>query len=257
MSYLHALILGIIQGLTEFLPVSSSGHLVLAEHFLNAKMPGVDFELILHMGTLLSVLIYFRKQILGLVKAIYTPTMIEERKMILYLILGTIPAGLAGFFLKDLFERIFSSPLVTSIFMLITGVMLLSTALMKIGDQGINWGRSILIGIGQAVAIFPGISRSGATISVGLFAGVKPVVAAEYSFLLSIPAIVGAIVLKSKEIISLNTALMGPYLLGAAVSFIFGLIAVYMLLDIIRRGKFQYFGVYCLIVGLIGLIHFM
>ncbi len=257
MSYLHALILGIIQGLTEFLPVSSSGHLVLAEHFLNAKMPGVDFELILHMGTLLSVLIYFRKQILGLVKAIYTPTMIEERKMILYLILGTIPAGLAGFFLKDLFERIFSSPLVTSIFMLITGVMLLSTALMKIGDKEINWGRSILIGIGQAVAIFPGISRSGATISVGLFAGVKPVAAAEYSFLLSIPAIVGAIVLKSKEIFSINAALTGPYLLGAAVSFIFGLIAVYLLLDIIKRGKFQYFGVYCLIVGLIGLIHFM
>ncbi|SYZ73652.1 Undecaprenyl-diphosphatase [Candidatus Zixiibacteriota bacterium] len=257
MSYLNAIILGIVQGLTEFLPVSSSGHLVLAEHFLNAKMPGVDFELVLHMGTLLSVLIYFRKQIFGLIKALYSPAMIEERKMILYLILGTIPAGLAGFFLKDIFEEAFSSPVATSIFMLITGVILLSTAVVKAGERKITWGRSLLIGVGQAVAIFPGISRSGTTISTGLFLRVKPIIAAEYSFLLSIPAILGAIVLKSREIASLNTVLMGPYLIGAIVSFIFGLMAVYLLLDIIRRGKFKYFGIYCLVMGAVALIHFL
>ena len=257
MNYFDAIILGIIQGLTEFLPVSSSGHLVLAEHFLHAKMPGVVFELLLHFGTLLAVLIYFRKKIFFLAKSLFDSTMIAERRMILYLLLGSIPAGLAGILFKDFFEAAFGAPLMTSIMLLITGLMLLTTTLVKKGNNEINITRSIIVGIGQAVAILPGISRSGATISAGLFCGVKPVAAAEFSFLLSIPAVAGAILLKAKEIFSMDTHLIGQYLSGTLISLILGLLSVYMLLGIIKRGKFVYFGIYCLLAGAIGVYHFL
>jgi len=257
MTYFDAILLGIIQGLTEFLPVSSSGHLVLAEHFLNAKLPGVSFELAVHLGTLLSVLIYFRAKIIQLLKSVFIATMIEERKIVFYLIVGTIPAGVAGVLLKDFFERAFSSPIMTSIMLTITGVILLFTAFVKRGEKKINGMRAIIIGIGQAVAILPGISRSGSTISAGLFSGVKPVAAAEFSFLLSIPAIAGAIVFKAKDFMKSGSILAGQFSVAAFFSFIFGLLAVFLLLDIIKRGKFKYFGIYCLAVGLISLIHFM
>ncbi len=257
MSYFDAIILGIIQGLTEFLPVSSSGHLVLAEHFLNAKLPGVTFELALHLGTLFSVIIYFRRRIFGLIKGLFVAEMRAEREMIFYLVIGTIPAGVAGVLLKDFFERAFSAPEMTSVMLMITGAILLLTALVRVGDRKIDGVRAIIIGIGQAIAILPGISRSGSTISAGLFAGVNPVKAAEFSFLLSIPAIAGAIVFKAKDFLRGGTFLFGEFAVGTICSFIFGLLAVYLLLDIVRKGKFKYFGIYCLAIGLVGLIHFM
>jgi len=141
--------------------------------------------------------------------------------------------------------------------LLVTGLLLLSTAFIRKREKGINIPRSIIIGIGQALAIMPGISRSGATISFGMFAGVKPVVAAEYSFLLSVPAIAGAIVLKAGDLMGMQSLLAGQYLVGTIFSFLSGLFAVYILLDIIRRGRFEYFGIYCLIIGTIGLIYFI
>jgi len=257
MNYFDAILLGLIQGLTEFLPVSSSGHLVLAQHLLGLKQEGVIFELMVHFGTLLSVLIYFRKRIAAMFAALFDRSMTAERRMIGYIILGTIPAVFAGFFLEDFFENAFGSPVETSVMLLVTGLLLLSTALVKKKEGKINIPRSIIIGIGQALAIMPGISRSGSTISFGMFAGVKPVEAAEYSFLLSIPAIAGAIVLKSRELMGLQAALAGHYLVGTIFSFLSGLFAVYLLLDIIRRGKFEYFGIYCLIIGTFGLIYFI
>jgi undecaprenyl-diphosphatase len=258
MNYFDAIFLGIIQGLTEFLPISSSGHLVLAEHMLHAKIPGVAFELVLHFGTLLSVLVYFRSRLISMIKSLFISNMKEERRLILFLVIGSIPAGLVGFLLKDFFESAFGAPLMTSIMLLVTGLMLLSTTLVKIGKKEIGAINSIIIGIGQAVAILPGISRSGATISAGLFSGVKPLVAAEFSFLLSIPAITGAIILKLKEIIAGGEGLWGgAYLSGALTSFLFGLASVYLLLGIIKKGKFKYFGYYCLIVGLVGVLYFL
>jgi undecaprenyl-diphosphatase len=257
MNYFDAIILGLIQGLTEFLPVSSSGHLVLAQYMLGLKQQGVTFELMVHFGTLLSVLIYFRKRITAMIVAIFDKSMVAERRMIAFIIIGTLPAVFAGFFLENFFEEAFGSPVETSIMLLITGLLLLSTALVKKKEGMLDIPRSIIIGIGQALAIMPGISRSGSTISFGMFAGVKPVEAAEYSFLLSIPAIAGAIVLKSKELMGLQASLAGHYLIGALISFLSGLLAVYLLLDIIKRGKFEYFGIYCLIIGAIGLIYFI
>ncbi len=248
--------MGLLQGLTEFLPVSSSGHLVLAEHILELKQPGVVFELMVHLGTLLSVLIYFRQRIIALVLSLFIKDMRPERRMVFYIIIGTIPAVIVGFLLEDFFERAFGAPYMTSWMLIVTGVMLLATGLFRRREGELTVFRSIFIGIGQACAILPGISRSGSTISFGLFAGIKPVVAAEYSFLLSIPAVAGAIVLKSRELLNLNTALAGEYILGTVISFLSGLFAVYILLDIIRRGKFKYFGIYCLAVGIFGIIYF-
>jgi undecaprenyl-diphosphatase len=256
MSYFDAFILGVIQGLAEFLPVSSSGHLVLAEELLRVKAPGVTFEVLVHLGTLASVLIYFRKQILTLVQSLFVRKMKRERMMVWYLILGTIPAGLAGVLLKDFFERMFSSPVQTSIDLIVTGFILLSLKFFKQGSKHLGIGSVIAMGIGQAFAILPGISRSGTTIVSGIATGTKPAEAAEFAFLLSIPAIAGAAVIKSRSMAGLESALVGPYLLAAAIAFIFGLVAVYAVLKSIKRGKLHYFGYYCFAAGLLGLYLF-
>lgn len=256
MSYLDAIILGILQGLTEFLPVSSSGHLVLAEHILNAKMPGVLFELVVHFGTLMSVIIYFRKNIIALLKSITDASRKEERRMILLLAIGTLPAVLMALLLKNQIESAFESTVLTSVFLILTGLILLLAGLRRAGEKKANFGNALMMGIGQALAIFPGISRSGTSISFGLLAGVRPIVAAEFSFLLSIPAIIGAILFKARDLAGIDVNLLGQYLVGTILSFLSGLLAVYILLDFIRRGKFKYFGVYCILIGVVGLIYF-
>ncbi len=257
MNYFEAIILGLLQGLTEFLPVSSSGHLVIAEHLLGLKQQGVVFELLVHFGTLLSVLIYFRARIFAMIRAVFDKSMVSERKMILFIIVGTIPAVIAGLAFEDFFEQAFSAPVMTAVMLIVTGLILLSTIAVRKKDGEMTILRSIIIGIGQAIAILPGISRSGSTISFGMISGIKPVVAAEYSFLLSIPAIAGAIVLKSRELAEIQASMAGQYLVGTIVSFLSGLFAVYLLLDIIKRGKFEYFGIYCLLVGAAALIYFI
>jgi undecaprenyl-diphosphatase len=256
MNYFEAIILGLIQGLTEFLPVSSSGHLVLSEHLMDLKQPGVVFELIVHLGTLLSVLVYFRKRILLLIKSLFIRKMTSERKMILFIVIGTVPAAVAGYLLSDFFEEAFSSPMMTSAMLVLTGLILISTGIIKPGLANLNIPRSVIIGIGQAMAILPGISRSGTTIAAGLFTGVTPLLAAEFSFLLAIPAIGGAIIFKIKELLNLDPSMAGQYTIGALTAFISGLFAVYILLGIVKKGKFKYFGVYCIFVGILGLIYF-
>lgn len=256
MSFLDACILGFVQGMTEFLPVSSSGHLVIAEAILKVKQPGITLELLVHFGTLLSVLIYFRAQLFTLAKSLFVREMVKERRIILLLIIGTIPAGLAGVLLKDFFEKTFSNPLETSIELIITGGILFLPRLIKHASAGLTIPTAIWMGIGQAVAILPGISRSGSTIVAGMLGGVKPAEAAEFSFLLSIPAIAGAIVLGIPEMAGISSDLLMPYLLATVVSFVFGLIAVYWVLSAVKKGKFEYFAYYCFAIGLFGLYLF-
>jgi len=257
MTYFDALLLGILQGLTEFLPVSSSGHLVLAQEVLGVKQPGVSFEVLLHLGTLLAVLIYFRSQLALLVRSIFDANMKRERAIVGYLVIGTIPAGLAGLLFKDFFERAFSNPAITSLMLLVTGLILLSTRFFKTGGKRVGVLSAVIIGIGQAVAILPGISRSGTTIAAGMVSGVKPSEAAEFSFLLAIPAILGATVLKSKELLALTSDFLGQYLVGTVFSFLFGLVAVYVVLAVVRRGKLDYFAYYCFAAGAVGLYLFL
>ncbi|MBI5265699.1 MAG: undecaprenyl-diphosphate phosphatase [candidate division Zixibacteria bacterium] len=257
MSYFDAIILGILQGLTEFLPVSSSGHLVLGQALLKVKQPGVAFEVIVHLGTLVSVLVYFRDKIVRLIRSMFDSRMAAERTMLFYLIIGTVPAAVAGLLFKDFFEQLFSAPAVTSGFLLLTGLILLSTRFRKPGNQPMRLGSAIAMGIGQAIAILPGVSRSGTTISTGIWAGARPSDAAEFSFLLSIPAVGGAVILETHELLHIDQSLMGPYLVGALFSFAFGILAVSSLLAVIRRGKFEYFAYYCFAVGLLGLYIFL
>jgi undecaprenyl-diphosphatase len=256
MSFLDAIVLGIVQGLTEFLPVSSSGHLVLSEALLGVSSSDITFEIIVHLASLLAVFIYFRHSILRLLQSIVRPHMLEERRMILYLVIGTIPAGIIGVLFKDFFERAFGNPFMAAVFLLLTGAILLSTRFVKAGEKKVTGNRALLIGCGQALAILPGVSRSGSTISVALILGVKPETAAEYSFLLAIPAIGGAAILQIKELMALDAALMAPYAVGFVTTFIFALIAVYAVLSVIRRGRFDYFAYYCFAAGLLGLYLF-
>ena len=257
MTYLDSIILGLIQGLTEFLPISSSGHLVLGQYLLGVKAPGVMFELVVHFGTLMSVLIYFRKKVFTLVKSVYTPSLRMERLLVFYIILGTIPAVIIGLTFKGPIERAFASPWIAAVFLIFTGIVLLLTSPFDKGIKRINVTRSIIVGFAQALAILPGISRSGMTIAAALFSGVKPMEAAEYSFLLSIPVIIGAIVYQANNIIAVENGLLGHYIVGAAIAFLTGLFAVYILLDLIKKGKFKYFGIYCLVVGMAGVIYFI
>ena len=256
MSYLDSIILGILQGLTEFLPVSSSGHLVLAQALLEVKQPGVSFEILVHLGSLLAVLIYFRIRIFQLIKSLYDEEYKKYRPLVWFIIIGTIPAVIIGLSLKDFFEEAFSSPRIASAMLIVTGLILFSTRFSKKSNKKINLAGAIIMGLGQALAIMPGISRSGTTISVGLLWGLDPSEAAEFSFLLAIPAIAGAVVLNFKDLLVIDNALLGQYLVGAIFSFIFSIIAVYSVLSVIRRGKFEYFAYYCFAAGGFGLYLF-
>lgn len=257
MTVIQAIFLGLVQGFTEFLPVSSSGHLALASHFLNVENPGLTFEIVLHVGTLLSVLVYFRPQLWRLFLSLFNRQMKEEHRMIFYLFIGTLPAAVIGLSLKHYFEAVSNQPRVVALLLCVTGGLLLLPRLFpkKRGDQSMTLRTSLIMGIGQAFAILPGISRSGSTIVSGMLSGVNPAKAAEFSFLLAIPAIGGAAVLGLRDLDGIDSSLVIPYLTGGVVAFISGLIAVYAVLSSIRKGKFEYFAYYCIAVGLIAFIY--
>jgi undecaprenyl-diphosphatase len=256
MSYFDAVLLGILQGLTEFLPVSSSGHLVLAQELLHVSDPGVSFEVVLHLGTLLSVVVYFRRRLLDLLISLGRKSMTDEHQLIGLLVIGTIPAAIIGLALADFFERAFSNPLLTSIMLLATGLILWLSRFVKYGTARLKWLSALIMGLGQALAILPGISRSGSTIVAGMAAGVKPSTAAEFSFLLAIPAISGAALLSAKDLLALEGAMVGQYLLGGLTAFVMGLAAVYAVMTVVSRGRFEYFAYYCFAAGLLGLYLF-
>ena len=253
MSYIDAILMGILQGLTEFLPVSSSGHLVLASDFWGTKQPGVSFEVILHLGTLLSVVVYFRNRLLEIIKAPFVERKHEDRKLLGYLVLATIPAALAGLIFRDTFEKAYSEPVYASVALIITAGILFASRFFKNASGRIKLPTAVAMGLAQVLAIFPGISRSGSTIVAGMMTRTAPAEVAEFSFLMAIPVIAGAALLEVESLIELELALIGPYLVGAFFSFIIGLVAVFAVLNVIKRGRFEYFAVYCLALGLVGL----
>jgi len=256
MSYTDAIILGVVQGLTEFLPISSSGHLVLAQGLLGVKQPGVTFEIALHLGTLLSVMIYFRVWLMTLAKSLYSREMKCERAMVGYLIIGSVPAMLAGYFFEDVLGRTFSDPILAATLLLATGAIILIPKLFRRKVTEFCMRSALMMGIGQALAILPGISRSGSTIAFGIISGAKASRAAEVSFLLLLTAVLGAVWLKSSELLQVQPVLIGQYLIGAFLAFLFGLAAVYLVLSVIKRGKYEYFAYYCFAAGLVGLYLF-
>jgi undecaprenyl-diphosphatase len=263
MSFINAILLGILQGLTEFLPVSSSGHLVLAQHFLHINTQiNLTFDILLHLGSLLAVIIYFKKDIFSLIVSLFHWSPNSSKHSInhwyaLYFIIATAVTGFIGFTFKDFFEKQFGSPYIVSCMLIITGIIIYISDLVPASQRRVeNMGlfRAILIGLGQAVAIMPGISRSGTTISVSLFSGIRREDAARFSFLLSIPAILGASLSDYKNILNLDTSLIGSYIGGVVAAFISGYLVIALLLEIIRNKKLRYFSFYCWAVALISMI---
>lgn len=253
MTYSDAVILGVVQGITEFLPISSDGHLVLAQALLDVEEPGIAFEVLVHVGTLLSVLLFFRRRLLLLAQSLWKPSMKRERQTILLLVIATIPLAVAGVLFESFYESFFS-PYFTGIFLLVNGWILLSTRFLPKGNKSVGFREAILIGIGQAFAPFPGISRSGTTISTGMLVGVQPAEAAEFSFLLLIPAICGALVLKLDDFLTADLSSFGPYLTAAIIAALTGLVAVSVLMKMVKSGKFEYFAYYCFVAGVAVLI---
>ena len=250
MTLLEAIFLGIIQGITEFLPISSSGHLVLGQHYLGLNVPGNMFEIVLHLGTMISVIVVFRKDLVKLLRSLKEK---NTQQYILAIIFGTLPAAIAGLLFKDQIVSIFDNVQMVSLALIITGIVLLSTRLMLTKNAPFKFGSGIIIGMAQAIAIIPGISRSGFTIAAGLILGMRRAEIAKFSFLLSIPAITGAGILTFLDIgEAASSGLTLPILLaGFFTSFLVGIAALYWLLSWLKSGKFHWFGIYCLGLGLI------
>jgi undecaprenyl-diphosphatase len=263
----QALVLGIVQGATEFIPISSSGHLVLVPWLLNWPEPGLIFDTIVHWGTLAAILAVFWRDILALATA-WVRSLVErnvgqpEARLAWLIIVGTLPAALMGFFLEDFFESLFSSPGRVATLLLVTGAILaLSEWLGKrqrsLGDLG--WLDSVLIGLAQGLAIAPGISRSGATIAMGLVRGVKREAAARFSFLLATPIIFGAGLLQLTELFRAGAvgSQMLPLIVGFLAAAISGYVCIRFLLAYLQRGKLYVFAAYCWLAGSMSLIIFL
>jgi len=265
----QALILGIVQGLTEFLPVSSSGHLVLGKTLLGVPEQGITFEVFVHFGTLLAVVVAFRNDVLNLIRTFFSlfrpvnPQALRERyhkdanlRLLVFIIIATIPAGLIGILFEDKIEQAFNDPHLVCIMLLVTALILSLTFFVKKPAKPLGFINTLLMGIAQSIAILPGISRSGSTISSGLFCKVNGEDAARFSFLLALPAILGATILKAAELGA--EGFTGSYLVilavGTIAAFLSGYLAIKSMLGIVRRGKLYWFAPYCFIVGLVGLL---
>ncbi|MCD6451514.1 MAG: undecaprenyl-diphosphate phosphatase [Acidobacteria bacterium] len=259
MSLIKAIVLGIVQGVTEFLPISSSGHLVVIGNILAVDTGGsVLFDILLHGGTLVVIIIYFREEIKSILFGFVRKDE-EGRRFILPIIVAIVATGAVVLPLKGIAEESFSYPERVAIFLLITGGILLATRFTKerAGD-GIPLLPAILVGIAQGIAIFPGISRSGITISLGLFLGLRRELAARFSFLISIPAILGAIILELPKLnLEGGSSLLYPYLFGTIAAAVSGYFSLALLIKMVRKLRLTPFGYYCLGVGGILLINYL
>jgi undecaprenyl-diphosphatase len=272
MDILQGIIIGIVQGLTEFLPISSSAHLIFIQHILNVEQGNLAFDVLLHLGTLIAVIGYFYKDVIEMIKAfimsiidLFNGNFVKGfkednyKKLAWFVIIGTIPIGFVGVFFKSTIESTFNTLIIPGFFLIITGILLYSSQRINVGNKSIAQGNIkdiIIVGISQGLAILPGLSRSGTTISAGLFVGFDKEFAAKFSFLLSIPAILGATIVQIKDIgTGLDSNLL-PYIFGFLVAFISGYLAISLLLKIIKEKSLDVFAYYCWIVGICILIYF-
>lgn len=258
MDWTHSLLLGVIQGLTEFLPVSSSGHLVLGQRLLGLTEPHLLFDVAVHVGTLLAVFVVFAED-LRLMALSFLPGRDHDRRgrrLIVLLLVGVVPAAVAGLLFRDAFEALYASTLTVGVALLVTGSLLMLTAVIPDGKRTLE-SRGVLtafvVGVAQAIAIIPGISRSGATISVGLLLGLGRDLAARLSFLLSIPAILGALVLQGANAGELQAGDVMPLLVGGTSAAITGYVALRLLVRVVQRGKMHWFALYCWTIGVVSI----
>jgi undecaprenyl-diphosphatase len=273
MTTLEAIVLGIIQGLTEFLPVSSSGHLVLFQQLFGLKQAELFFDVCVHVGTLLAVVVVFRQEIINIIAAMMRlfsktgpPHTIRQRiesdadlKMALLIVIGTLPTAVLGFLFRGIADRLFASAFIVGMMLIITGLLLWLTRwaapdVAQTGATRLTPGKAFTVGIVQGLAIIPGISRSGSTISLGMLLGIRREMAARYSFLLSIPAIIGAGLLSLKEGLSRPDSTIYIDLIGAVTAALVGYGALKLLLHVVKYGRLHWFAPYCWLAGILAII---
>ncbi|MFH1783032.1 MAG: undecaprenyl-diphosphate phosphatase [Candidatus Omnitrophota bacterium] len=241
MTFFEAVISGIVQGITEFLPVSSSGHLVILHHMFGVNEPQVFFDIFLHLGTLIAIFIVFWRDIVDL--------FYSKKKNLIPLLIGTIVT--VGFVLifKDSIENIFASTKIVGFMLIVTGAWLIVGSFIRFGGETLSGFKAAIVGLAQGIASIPGISRSGATISTGMFLGLSSKAAARFSFLLCIPAIIGAFILKAKsgsmEGFNIN------YIVGLITSCIIGVLSLKLLLRMLFKDRLWIFSFYCIILGVV------
>jgi undecaprenyl-diphosphatase len=254
------IVLGLVQGLTEFLPVSSSGHLVLMHSILGLGSNHVAFDVFLHVGTLLSLFVVMWREVWRLVHGLGALVNVKalpdafrsrsEVRILSYLALASVPAAIAGFAFEADFDRIFGAPRATACFLVVTGVILFVASRAREAGRELTARTALLMGVAQAFALLPGISRSGTTLASGLASGVTRRSAVNFAFLMGIPAILGASLLKLFRGVALEGIDLVPLLVGMATAFVTGLLALELLIRVVIRGKLHWFGAYCLVVGL-------
>jgi undecaprenyl-diphosphatase len=256
LTFFHAILLGAVQGLTEFLPVSSSGHLVIFQHILGVQESPLTFDIMLHMGTLLAVFVAFWDDIIDILKKPFT-------RLTYLIVVGCIPAAIAGYLVAPFIEKAFESLLVVGLGLIFTGFALRFSekwSREKIGLKDIpntSYKDALFIGLLQAVAIVPGISRSGSTIAAGLFAGMERELAARFSFLLSIPVILGAGIFELSDVSSSAWSQnLVPYTVGTLVAALFGYLAIKIVMRLVRHGRLSVFSYYCWAVALVTLVFY-
>jgi undecaprenyl-diphosphatase len=243
---------GLIQGLTEFLPISSSGHLVLIPALLGREGPDLATSAMLHLGTLVAVLVYYRTDVMQMARFERS-----GRRLLTLIAIGTIPAVVLGLTFKSKIEELTEDPRTVAIFLILTGFVLLATMLLRPGRRGVtdlDPKDAGLIGLAQALALIPGVSRSGMTISAGLARGMDPVEAARFAFLLGIPAIAGAGLLSMADLVSEGTGITASIIVGTIVAGIAGYFAIALLIRILTQVGLAPFGVYCVLVGGFSLV---
>ena len=257
MNLWQGLVLGLVQGLTEFLPVSSSGHLVLVEALTGVKLPGVFVEVSLHVATLGSVLAVYGGRLWGVARGIVQGRR-EDVRYALLLAVATIPAGIIGVLLHHQIEERFHSLTSVGVAFVVTGLVLWSTRWRVEDRTEPSLAGAVSIGAAQAVAILPGISRSGSTVSAALWAGLDPARAAEFSFLLAIPVIAGAALLEGRHmVVGLVTIGVVPFAASFLVAFVSGVWSIRFLTALLRRGRFHAFAPYCWAVGVFTILYAM
>jgi undecaprenyl-diphosphatase len=260
MNSIEAIVLGIIQGLTEFLPVSSSGHLELAKAILgdnSVPKESLAFTVVLHFATALSTLVIFRKEVFQIFKGLFQFQWNEETQFSLKIIISMIPAGLVGYYFDQEMEALFDKQILLVGFMLfVTALLLLLADRAKDTTKKVSFYNAIVIGVSQAIAILPGISRSGATISTSVLLGIDRAKAARFSFLMVVPLIVGKML---KDIaggdIQLNSSETLPLVIGFFAAFVSGILACKWMIALVKKSKLTYFSLYCAVVGLIAIIY--
>ena len=258
MNWWQALILGLVQGLTEFLPVSSSGHLVIFRELLGAEAPSdLVFEITVHVATALATIVVFRKQILDLLQGLFKFKYNQQTDFIAKLVVSMIPVAIVGFFFKDKVEELFSSLLVVGCALMVTALLLFLSDRVKARKEGkeITFGQALVMGLGQAVAVIPGLSRSGTTISAGLLSGASRNKVAEFSFLMVLVPILGEAFLDLVGgDLATSSISIAPLVLGFLAAFFSGLFACKAMIALVKKAGLKWFALYCAIVGLIVII---